>query len=103
MAELAGAILLVAGAVLMLLSVLAFIRFPDVASRIHATGLAGSIGFPVLVLGLVLGADSVSAVLQYAGIVLLAPVASAAVAQTVAWALRHRLEEMRAAHEQRHR
>lgn len=102
-ADLVGAILLSIGAGALLLSVVAFIRFPDALSRIHAAGLAGSIGFPVLVLGLMLDADNVTAVLQYAGILLLGPVASATVAQVVAWAYRHRLEAMRAARERRGR
>lgn len=95
--DLASGALLIAGVLLLLLSIVAYVRFPDAASRIHAAGLASSIGFPVVVLGLIIRSEDIWAVFQYAAILLLGPLASATVAQALAWALRHRLEELRAA------
>lgn len=99
--DLASGALLIAGVLIMLLSIVAFVRFPDTASRIHAAGLASSIGFPVVVLGLIVRSEEISAVFQYAGILLLGPLASATVAQALAWALRHRREELRATRKER--
>ena len=52
MMELIGAIFALAGSLFMLLSAIGLLRFPDIYTRIHAGGVAPSMGF-LLLLGAV--------------------------------------------------
>jgi len=50
MIELAAAILCLMGCLVMLISTLGLFRFPDIYTRIHATGVAPSLGLLLLLL-----------------------------------------------------
>jgi len=51
LAEKIGALLIVAGAAWMLLGTLGLLRFPDVYTRLHGTGLASTVGIGLVLLG----------------------------------------------------
>lgn len=66
------------------------LRFPDVYTRIHALTKADNLGLGLIVLGLLLGADSLAAGAKLVLIWLLALIASASAGYLVARAARRR-------------
>lgn len=79
-------VFLLAGAALLVSAVVGFLRFPDPLARLHAAGVAGTAGFALIVLARIVQAASAWAVVEYLIILVLGVVASATVAQAVAWA-----------------
>ncbi|MBK1617285.1 monovalent cation/H(+) antiporter subunit G [Lamprobacter modestohalophilus] len=79
--------LLVAGAVFFLAGTLGLLRFPDVYTRLHALTKADNLGLGLMVLGLMLQAESLAAAGKLLFIWLLLLAASATAGQLVAsWA-----------------
>jgi multicomponent Na+:H+ antiporter subunit G len=79
--------LMLAGAGFFLAGTLGLIRFPDVYTRIHALTKADNLGLGLIVLGLMLQAESVAAASKLLFIWLLLLAASASAGQLVAsWA-----------------
>ncbi len=82
-----SAILLVAGGVFFLAGTLGLLRFPDVYTRLHALTKADNLGLGLIVLGLMLQAESLAAAGKLFFIWLLLLAASATAGQLVAsWA-----------------
>jgi len=80
-------LLLLAGAVFFLAGTLGLLRFPDVYTRLHALTKADNLGLGLIVLGLMLQADSLAAAGKLLFIWLLLLAASATAGQLVAsWA-----------------
>lgn len=78
---------MLAGAGFFLAGTLGLIRFPDVYTRIHALTKADNLGLGLIVLGLMLQAESVAAASKLLFIWLLLLAASASAGQLVAsWA-----------------
>jgi multicomponent Na+:H+ antiporter subunit G len=79
--------LMLAGAGFFLAGTLGLIRFPDVYTRIHALTKADNLGLGLIVLGLMLQAESIAAASKLLFIWLLLLAASASAGQLVAsWA-----------------
>ncbi len=78
-----SSVLLIAGAVFFLAGTLGLLRFPDVYTRFHALTKADNVGFGLLVLGLVVQAESLAAVGKLLLIWLLVMLAGASVAHLV--------------------
>lgn len=80
-------VLLLAGGVFFLAGTLGLLRFPDVYTRLHALTKADNLGLGLIVLGLMLQADSLAAAGKLLFIWLLLLAASATAGQLVAsWA-----------------
>jgi multicomponent Na+:H+ antiporter subunit G len=89
-------VLIVAGLAVMTLGVYGILRFPDVYTRLHASGKASSLGVSLLLVAGTIGARPSAAARVVLIVVLLAlttPVAAHAIAQ----AAYHRREPMRSA------
>ena len=82
-----SAVLLIAGAGFFFAGTLGLVRFPDVYTRLHALTKADNLGLGLVVLGLMLQAESVAAAGKLLLIWLLLIAASSAAGQLVArWA-----------------
>ena len=83
-------ILLLAGALFFLAGTLGLLRFPDVYTRLHALTKADNVGLGLIVIGLMLQADSwlVAGKLLFIWILIL--LAGAVVAHLVAWTAQKR-------------
>lgn len=80
-------VLLLAGAVFFLAGTLGLLRFPDVYTRLHALTKADNLGLGLMVLGLMLQAESLAAAGKLLFIWLLLLAASSTASQLVAsWA-----------------
>ena len=89
-------VLILAGLTVMTLGVYGILRFPDVYTRLHASGKASSLGVSLLLVAGTIGAGPSAAARVVLIVVLLAlttPVAAHAIAQ----AAYHRREPMRSA------
>lgn len=82
--EFASAALLLAGAAFFLAGTVGLLRFPDVYCRLHALAKVDNLGLGLVVLGLLLRADSASTALKLILIWLLALFASATVSYLIA-------------------
>jgi multicomponent Na+:H+ antiporter subunit G len=76
--------LLITGAVFFLAGTVGLLRFPDVYCRLHALAKVDNLGLGLVVLGLLLRADSASTALKLILIWLLALFASATVSYLIA-------------------
>lgn len=76
--------LLLAGAAFFLAGTIGLLRFPDVYCRLHALAKVDNLGLGLVVLGLLLRADSVSVALKLVLVWLLALFASATVSYLIA-------------------
>jgi multicomponent Na+:H+ antiporter subunit G len=87
-----GNVLMVAGAVLTLISAVGVVRFPDALSRMHALTKASTVGFGLIAIGACLNltnANDITSVLLAAGLqVLTLPVAATLIARSTYWARR---------------
>jgi len=72
------------GAVFFTAGTVGLLRFPDVHSRLHALTKADNLGLGLIVLGLMLQADGVWAVLKLVLVWLLAILAAATISQLIA-------------------
>lgn len=88
--DLLSVLLLFAGAFFFFAGTLGLLRFPDLYSRLHALTKADNAGLGLVVLGLMLQADSVAGVAKLLLIWLLVLVSSASVAHLVARAAHQR-------------
>jgi multicomponent Na+:H+ antiporter subunit G len=79
-----SAALLITGAVFFLAGTVGLLRFPDVYCRLHALAKVDNLGLGLVVLGLLLRADSASTALKLILIWLLALFASATVSYLIA-------------------
>lgn len=79
-------VLLLGGAGFMLAAIVGFLRFRESLARLHAVGVAGTAGFSLIVLARAAHAATPWAVVEYLVILALGVVASATVAQALAWA-----------------
>jgi multicomponent Na+:H+ antiporter subunit G len=86
--EIASAVLLVAGGFFFLAGTVGLLRFPDVYTRLHALTKVDNLGLGLIVLGLMLPAESFGVVVELALIWLLALAASATAAHLVAGSAR---------------
>lgn len=82
--ELISTALLLAGAAFFLAGTIGLLRFPDVYCRLHALAKVDNLGLGLVVLGLLLRADSVSVALKLVLVWLLALFASATVSYLIA-------------------
>ncbi len=82
--ELLSTVLLLAGAVFFFAGTVGLLRFPDVYCRLHALAKVDNLGLGLVVLGLMLRADSLAQALKLGLVWLLALVASATIAYLVA-------------------
>ena len=80
----ASALLLAAGGFFFIAGTVGLLRFPDVYTRLHALTKIDNLGLGLMVLGLMLQAESVGAVIELALIWLLALAASGVMAHLVA-------------------
>lgn len=90
MAEIAGEILLLAGAFFYFAGTVGLLRFPDVYTRLHALAKADNLGLGCVLGGLALQADSLAAALK---LLLIWPLALAASA-AVSYAIAHRAQDL---------
>lgn len=81
---LASALLLAAGGFFFIAGTVGLLRFPDVYTRLHALTKIDNLGLGLIVLGLMLQAESFGAVIELALIWLLALAASAVMANLIA-------------------
>jgi multicomponent Na+:H+ antiporter subunit G len=89
-------LLLLAGGGFFLAGTVGLLRFPDVYTRLHALTKADNLGLGLIVLGLMLRAESVAAAGELALIWLLVLTASGATSQLVAhWAQARRIAPWR--------
>jgi multicomponent Na+:H+ antiporter subunit G len=89
-------LLLLAGGGFFLAGTVGLLRFPDVYTRLHALTKADNLGLGLIVLGLMLRAESVAAAGKLALIWLLVLTASGAASQLVAhWARARRIAPWR--------
>jgi multicomponent Na+:H+ antiporter subunit G len=89
-------LLLLAGGGFFLAGTVGLLRFPDVYTRLHALTKADNLGLGLIVMGLMLRADSVAAAGKLLLIWLLVLTASGAASQLVAhWALARRIAPWR--------
>lgn len=84
--ELLSVALLVAGAFFFLVGTVGLLRFPDVYTRLHALTKVDNLGLGLVVLGLIVQADSWSIALKLLLIWLLAAAASATICHLIAGA-----------------
>jgi len=82
--EFISATLLIAGAVFFLAGTIGLLRFPDVYCRLHALAKVDNLGLGLVVLALLLRADSVSVALKLILVWLLALFASSTVSYLIA-------------------
>src|SRR5690606_20832134 len=87
-----GEVIILAGAVLTLLSAIGVVRFTDALSRMHALTKASTVGFVLVAIGACLlldNANDITSVLLAAGLqILTMPVAATLIAHTTYWARR---------------
>jgi multicomponent Na+:H+ antiporter subunit G len=76
--------LLVSGALFFVTGTLGLLRFPDVYTRLHALTKADNLGLGLIVVGLIIGSDSLAAALKLLLVWLLAMAAGATGAHLVA-------------------
>lgn len=81
-----SAALFIAGAFFFLVGTIALLRFPDVYTRLHALTKVDNLGLGLVVLGLIVQADSASVVLKLLLIWGLALAASATICHLIAGA-----------------
>ena len=87
-----AALLLIAGGAFFFAGTVGLLRFPDVYTRLHALTKADNLGLGLIVIGLMLRAESPAAAGKLAVIWLLVLTASAAASQLVAlWSLARRI------------
>jgi multicomponent Na+:H+ antiporter subunit G len=86
--DLVTVIAVAAGALFIMAGTVGLLRFPDSLSRLHALTKADNLGLGLIVLGLLLQSQSLSAMLKLVAIWLLAQLAGATVTQLVARAIR---------------
>lgn len=84
LANFAGAVLLVIGALFYCAGTIGLIRFPDVYTRLHALTKADNLGLGCLLAGLALRAETLAAAIKLLLIWPLALAASAAVSYAIA-------------------
>ncbi len=90
MIDIFTAILLIVGALFFLAGTVGLLRFPDVYTRLHALTKADNVGLGMMVLGLILQAESLAVVGKLLLIWILVLLAGAGVAHLVATAARQR-------------
>lgn len=88
--ELLQAALLAAGAGFFVVGSIGLLRLPDVYTRLHALTKADNLGLGLIVIGLLVGADTLAAALKLLLIWVLALMASACAGTLVARAARRR-------------
>ena len=88
--ELLRAALIAAGVLFFIVGSVGVLRFPDVYTRIHALTKADNLGLGLVMLGLLLGADTLAGVLKLLLIWLLALLASACAGYLIARSARRR-------------
>jgi multicomponent Na+:H+ antiporter subunit G len=86
--EVVSAIAIAAGAFFFMAGTVGLLRFPDALTRLHALTKADNLGLGLVVLGLILRADSAFAAVKLILVWLLVLLASAVVSQLVARAAR---------------
>ncbi|KAA0876520.1 cation:proton antiporter [Nitrincola tapanii] len=78
-------LLLISGGVLFVVGSIGLLRFPDTCSRVHALTKADNLGLGLIVLGLILGTNSLGVALKLLLIWLLVMFASTLSGHLVAW------------------
>jgi multicomponent Na+:H+ antiporter subunit G len=86
--EVVSVIAIAAGAFFFMAGTVGLLRFPDALTRLHALTKADNLGLGLVVLGLILRADSAFAAVKLILVWLLVLLASAVVSQLVARAAR---------------
>ena len=79
-----SALLLIAGAMFFLAGTLGLLRFPDVYTRLHALTKADNVGLGLIVLGLIVQADSLTVMIKLILIWLLVLLSGASVSHLIA-------------------